>query len=223
MKQNIGRSGGCKLGQSKRPTWESEVVASTTSLHMASHREGCSGAPARSSVRSVALMCDAMPTSASLSRAWNMLPSSCFGASAAGSRSAAQTPVETPSASLAPWAEKTSEIPKGPSLKEIQEAEAKRAAEQEAVLMEARRLQMEQERLAAAQAVPPAPGLPLSSTWASSGSPSTPTTPGGSVWAKSTQAKAAPSTSAKKTLAQIQQYQINPPSKIWNSHRVRLA
>jgi len=122
---------------------------------------------------------------------------------AAESRSAAQTPVETPGASLAPWADKTAEMSKGPSLKEIQEMEAKNAAKQEAIHLEARRLQMEQERLAAAQAPAPAPGLPLSSTWASSGSPSTPTTPGGSVWAKPVTAK--PTTSAaKKTLAQIQ-------------------
>jgi PERQ amino acid-rich with GYF domain-containing protein len=50
----------------------------------------------------------------------------------AESRSASQTPVETPSVSIAPWAERNAEHPKGPSLKEIQEAEARRAAEQEA-------------------------------------------------------------------------------------------
>ncbi|KAK5941545.1 kinesin-like protein [Knufia obscura] len=122
---------------------------------------------------------------------------------AADSRSAAQTPVETPSASLAPWADKTAEMPKGPSLKEIQAMEAKRAAEQEAVLLEARRVQIEQQRLAAAQAPAPAPGLPLTSTWATSGSPSTPTTPSGGVWSKPAAAK--PTTAAaKKTLAQIQ-------------------
>jgi len=122
---------------------------------------------------------------------------------AAESRSAVQTPVETPGASLAPWADKTAEIPKGPSLKEIQEMEAKNAAKQEAINLEARRLQMEQERHAAAQAPAPAPGLPLTSTWASSGSPSTPTTPGGSAWTKPVTVK--PTTAAaKKTLAQIQ-------------------
>ena len=122
---------------------------------------------------------------------------------AAESRSAAQTPLETPSASLAPWADKTGEVQKGPSLKQIQEMEARRAAEQEAILMEARRAQMEQERLASAQAPAPAPGLPLTSTWANSGSPSTPTTPGGSVWAKPAAVKPTTSTT-KKTLAQIQ-------------------
>lgn len=123
---------------------------------------------------------------------------------AAESRSAAQTPIETPGASVAPWADKTAEMPKGPSLKEIQEAEAKRAAEQEAMLAETRRFQAEQERLAAAQAPPSAPGLPSTSTWASSGSPSTPTTPGGSVWAKPVSAKPVSGVAPKKTLAQIQ-------------------
>lgn len=122
---------------------------------------------------------------------------------AAESRSSTGTPVETPSASVAPWAQNT-EISKGPSLKEIQEAEAKRAAQQEAIMAEARRVQAEQERLAAAQIVPPAPGLPSTSTWANSGSPGTPTTPGGSVWAKPAVAKPTPGVAAKKTLAQIQ-------------------
>lgn len=123
---------------------------------------------------------------------------------AAESRSAAGTPIETPSASIAPWADKNTEVSKGPSLKEIQEAEARRAAEQEAIMAEARRAQAEQERLAAAQVVPPAPGLPSTSTWASSGSPGTPTTPGGSVWAKPAVAKPTAGMPAKKTLAQIQ-------------------
>lgn len=123
---------------------------------------------------------------------------------AADSRSSTGTPIETPSASVAPWADKTTEISKGPSLKEIQEAEAKRAAEQEAIMAEARRIQAEQERLAAAQIVPPAPGLPSTSTWATSGSPSTPTTPGGSVWAKPAVTKPIVGPATKKTLAQIQ-------------------
>ena len=46
------------------------------------------------------------------------------------SRSQTQTPIETPGASIAPWADKTSELPKGPSLKEIQEAEARKSAKQ---------------------------------------------------------------------------------------------
>ena len=123
---------------------------------------------------------------------------------AAESRSTTQTPVEAPSASIAPWADKTAEVTRGPSLKEIQEAEAKRAAEQEALMAEARRVAMEQERLQTEKVVPPAPGLPLTSTWATSGSPSTPTTPGGGVWSKPVPAKTGSTTTAKKTLAQIQ-------------------
>ena len=121
----------------------------------------------------------------------------------AESRSQNQTPIETPSTSLAPWAEKSSEAPKGPSLKEIQEAEARKAAQQEEIAAAARRVQAEQERLV--QPVAPAPGLPSTSTWAASTSPATPTAPGVSVWAKSASGKpvAAPA-NVKKTLAQIQ-------------------
>jgi PERQ amino acid-rich with GYF domain-containing protein len=121
----------------------------------------------------------------------------------AESRSQSQTPIETPSTSLAPWAEKSSEAQKGPSLKEIQEAEARKAAEQEEIAAAARRIQAEQERLV--QPVNQAPGLPSTSTWAASTSPATPTAPGVSVWAKGASGKpvAAP-VNAKKTLAQIQ-------------------
>jgi PERQ amino acid-rich with GYF domain-containing protein len=119
------------------------------------------------------------------------------------SRSQNQTPIETPTMSLAPWAEKSSEAPKGPSLKEIQEAEARKAAQQEEIAAAARRAQAEQERLV--QPVAPAPGLPSTSTWAASTSPATPTTPGLSVWAKSASGKPVASpVNAKKTLAQIQ-------------------
>jgi PERQ amino acid-rich with GYF domain-containing protein len=122
----------------------------------------------------------------------------------AESRSPSQTPIEASSTSLAPWAEKSTEAPKGPSLKEIQEAEARKAAQQEEIAAAARRAQAEQERLL--QPVAPAPGLPSTSTWATSSSPATPsTTPGVSVWAKSASGKpvAAPA-NVKKTLAQIQ-------------------
>ncbi|KAJ5225977.1 hypothetical protein N7468_007202 [Penicillium chermesinum] len=103
---------------------------------------------------------------------------------AAGSRSQTQTP--------------------GPSLKEIQEAEARNAAQREEVAAAARRAQLlaEQERLSQAQAQA-VPGLPSSSTWASSGSPATPTSTAGSVWSNKAQPTPAAST-AKKTLAQIQ-------------------
>lgn len=124
---------------------------------------------------------------------------------AAESRSQTQTPLDTPSTSIAPWAEKTSESTKGPSLKEIQEAEARKAAQQEEIAAAARKAQAEQERLV--QSVPPAPGLPSTSTWATAGTPTTPTTPGASVWAKPPVGKAVATTanvSTKKTLAQIQ-------------------
>lgn len=123
---------------------------------------------------------------------------------AADSRSATQTPIETPTVSIAPWAERTAEHPKGPSLKEIQEAEAKRAAEQEEIAAAARRAQAEQERLVQAQAPAAAPGLPLTSTW---GASSSPVAAQPSVWgAKPAPTKPIPAsgTSAKKTLAQIQ-------------------
>lgn len=125
-------------------------------------------------------------------------------------RSQTQTPIETPSASIAPWADKTSELPKGPSLKEIQEAEARKAAKQEEMAAAARRAQAqaqaELERQQAVAVTAPAPGLPSSSTWANPNSPATPTA-AGSVWAKPANNKtviATPPSGAKKTLAQIQ-------------------
>jgi len=130
---------------------------------------------------------------------------------AAESRSATQTPVETSSTSLAPWADKTAEVSRGPSLREIQEAEARRAAEQEELAAAARRAQAEQERLSQAQAPMPAPGLPSTSTWASSASPATPTIPGASAWsrAQATTPGTAPIPATKKTLAQIQKEEEN--------------
>ncbi|KAL1305364.1 hypothetical protein AAFC00_002259 [Neodothiora populina] len=123
----------------------------------------------------------------------------------AESRSRSQTPsVDTPSASIAPWAKEPAEAPRGPSLKEIQEAEAKVAAEQEAVAAEARRAALERELLAQAQNIAPAPGLPSSSTWASANaSPATPASATASAWAKAATKPAATPTSTK-TLAQIQ-------------------
>lgn len=117
---------------------------------------------------------------------------------AASSTTAAQPPP------LAPWArEPGAEAQKGPSLKEIQQAEAKKAAKLEAQ----RRAQLEQEALAAKErekANPVVPGLPANSTWGS-GSPA-PTA--SSPWSKPAAAKvpATVSTSAanKKTLAEIQ-------------------
>lgn len=126
----------------------------------------------------------------------------------AESRSATQTPLESSAVSVAPWAERTSEHPKGPSLKEIQEAEAKRTAEREETAAALRRAQAEQERQVQAQipAPVPAPGLPSTSTWGSSASPVTPGTQAASAWAKQTPIKqgSGNSTASKKTLAQIQ-------------------
>ncbi|KAJ5089795.1 hypothetical protein N7532_008479 [Penicillium argentinense] len=121
---------------------------------------------------------------------------------AAGSRSQTQTPVDAPATSVAPWAKDAHELPKGPSLKEIQEAEARTAAQREEVAAATRRAQLlaEQERLSQAQAQV-VPGLPSSANWASAGSPATPTS--GSPWNTKAQPAPAPST-AKKTLAQIQ-------------------
>ena len=118
-------------------------------------------------------------------------------------RSETQTPIETPTTSLAPWAQQPAEVSKGPSLREIQEAEAKKTAEQEAIAAEARRVQAEHERLSIVHMPPPAPGLPSTSTWGQSSSPGTPTGPATSVWAKPP-AKPTSTASSKKTLAQIQ-------------------
>ena len=126
----------------------------------------------------------------------------------AESRSRSQTPsVETPSATLAPWAKELSEASKGPSLREIQEAEARKAAQQEEIAAAARRAIAEQERQNQSQPVAPAPGLPSSSTWARASSPATPTATGPSAWVKPIAGKsnvATPVTTAKRTLAQIQ-------------------
>ena len=124
--------------------------------------------------------------------------------------SQSQTPsqtdsADTPSAAMAPWAKETNETSKGPSLKEIQAMEAKKAAQQEEIAAAARRAMAEQERLAQQnQSIPPAPGLPSSANWASSVSPAVPTT---SPWTKPAPGKTPVTTttaSAKKTLAQIQ-------------------
>ena len=122
---------------------------------------------------------------------------------AAGSRSQTQTPVETPATTIAPWAKDATEIPKGPSLKEIQEAEARSAAQKEEVAAAARRANVlaEQERISQAQAQVVSPGLPSTANWASTSNTSSPTPGTGSVWGQST---AGAGGTAKKTLAQIQ-------------------
>jgi len=126
---------------------------------------------------------------------------------AAETRSQTQTPVEAPTSSLAPWADKSTEVAKGPSLKEIQEAEARKAAQQEEIAAAARRAQAAQERAVQANVIAPAPGLPATSNWASATSPATPTVSGNSVWAKAPVGKNGARGAGggpKKTLAQIQ-------------------
>lgn len=119
---------------------------------------------------------------------------------AAHSRSQTQTPVEAPATTVAPWARETNDVPKGPSLKEIQETEARNAAQRDELAAANRRAELlaEQERLSHAPA--PAPGLPSSANWASGAAPAAPVP--GSVWNNK------PSTTTtggtKKTLAQIQ-------------------
>jgi PERQ amino acid-rich with GYF domain-containing protein len=124
------------------------------------------------------------------------------------SRSGAATPAaDTPSASIAPWAKEPAEASRGPSLREIQEAEAKKAAEREALAAAARREAFEKELLAQTQSPVVQPGLPSSSTWASGASPVTPSGAAASVWgAKPAAGKViTPSGSmSKKTLQQIQ-------------------
>lgn len=127
---------------------------------------------------------------------------------AAESRSASQTPsLETPNATIAPWAKENNDFAKGPSLKEIQAVEARKAAQQEEIAAAARKALAEHERLNQPQAVAPAPGLPSSANWATGVSPAVPQSTGPSAWAKPVAGKPTTSTpvaNAKKTLAQIQ-------------------
>lgn len=124
---------------------------------------------------------------------------------------------ETPSAAVAPWAKERDESSKGPSLKEIQAMEAKKAAQQEEIAAAARRVAAEQERLNQQnQPTAPAPGLPSSANWASSISPAIPTTAGPSPWAKPATGKpavATPVATSKKTLAQIQKEEENKKNR----------
>lgn len=124
---------------------------------------------------------------------------------AAESGSRSETPVDTPSSSIAPWAKDSAEGSKGPSLKDIQEAEARKAAQQEELAATARRALVEQERMN--QPAAPLPGLPSSSIWGSGTSPVTPASTGASAWAKPTAGKTPPvpvTGNGRKTLAQIQ-------------------
>lgn len=124
------------------------------------------------------------------------------------SRQGSETPeLKSATPSLAPWAKETGESSRGPSLKEIQEAEAKQAAKVEAAAVAARRAMMEFELQSQVAAPAPAPGLPTTSTWGASASPAIPSsTP--TAWAKpavtKTQVPVAAAVAGKKTLAQIQ-------------------
>ncbi|ERT00571.1 hypothetical protein HMPREF1624_03945 [Sporothrix schenckii ATCC 58251] len=120
---------------------------------------------------------------------------------------------------LAPWArDPGSESHRGPSLKEIQEAEAKKAAKAEEIAAAARKvaavqeaaLQREREKAVAALT----PGLPTSSTWGN-GTPAVSVAAPTSPWAKASNAKpsiasavtggvAYSAVDKKKTLADIQ-------------------
>ncbi|KAF5025931.1 hypothetical protein F66182_1966 [Fusarium sp. NRRL 66182] len=130
-------------------------------------------------------------------------------------RSQTGTPDTSASASaqpppLAPWAkDHGAEAHKGPSLKEIQEAEARKAAKAEEAAAAQRKAILEQEAAALREREKSAAvsnaGLPATSTWGH-GSPA----PSASPWSKpgppKTASTSTPSTSAasKKTLAEIQ-------------------
>ena len=129
----------------------------------------------------------------------------------AESQSPSQTDsLDTPSATVAPWAKENNETTKGPSLKEIQEMEAQKAAQREEIQAAARRAVAEHERFSQQNQVStavPTPGLPSSANWASGVPPAIPAATGGSAWTRSSGGKpavATPVPAAKKTLAQIQ-------------------
>ncbi|KAI1801791.1 hypothetical protein F4811DRAFT_532779 [Daldinia bambusicola] len=113
---------------------------------------------------------------------------------------------------LAPWAKDGNlESHKGPSLKEIQQAEAQKAAKAEEAAALARRALLEQEAAREREkAAAAAPGLPTTSTWGTA-SPVNPSA-ASSPWAKPAPGKApaaGPAAQAqvsdkKKTLAEIQ-------------------
>ncbi|KAL0944785.1 GYF domain-containing protein mpd2 [Colletotrichum truncatum] len=105
---------------------------------------------------------------------------------------------------LAPWAKEAASR-KGPSLKEIQEAEARKAAKAEELAAERRRQVLEQEAAALRErekTIVSATGLPTTSTWGN-GSPVGAASP----WTKPGPVKSTPGTSTpgkQKTLADIQ-------------------
>ncbi|KAJ2905498.1 gyf domain-containing mpd2 [Zalerion maritima] len=135
-------------------------------------------------------------------------------------RSQSETPDNAPQSAtsqapppLAPWAPETIKSRKGPNLKEIQEAEARKAAKRDEAAAAQRRLALEQEAATLRErekAAAAGAGLPTSSTWGHSspvGGTSTNVVP--SAWAtpgaaKSVITQTESSISKKKTLAEIQ-------------------
>lgn len=112
-----------------------------------------------------------------------------------------ETPHTSTSVSIAPWANKENEV-KGPSLKEIQELEAKQQQARDAAEAEQKRQMLLQQ--VNIQPPPPAPGLPSTATWATSPS-GTPASGQASAWTKPlVKTNTLPSGGAKKTLQQIQ-------------------
>ncbi|KAG9251883.1 uncharacterized protein F5Z01DRAFT_711345 [Emericellopsis atlantica] len=126
-------------------------------------------------------------------------------------RSRSTSPAETQPPPTAPWAKDSgnSEGSKGPSLKEIQEAEARKAAKAEQAASAIRKAALEQEaallREKEKNAAAVAAGLPASSTWGHA-SPVDPASP----WMKPGATKptagvsVTPVSASKKTLAEIQ-------------------
>lgn len=110
---------------------------------------------------------------------------------------------ETPSVSIAPWAKEHPDVPKQPSLKEIQESEARRAAKQEEAAAAARRVALEKDLTSHPAA--PAPSLPSTSIWGSNESGASPTSNTSAAWVKGLATKATSSpANSKRTLQQIQ-------------------
>jgi len=116
-------------------------------------------------------------------------------------------PVQPPP--MAPWAKEPESHHKGPSLREIQEAESRKAAQANQAAMAARRAALEQEAAELREkekAATVAPGLPASSTWGQL-SPINTTSP----WAKPSTTKGGQVSATsqvekkgRKTLAEIQ-------------------
>ena len=122
---------------------------------------------------------------------------------AAESSKPASPAAGTPTASIAPWAkEPPDNSQKQPSLKEIQEAEAQRAAKREEEQAALRRAALERDL--ANQPAPPTPGLPSSSTWASGDGIMSPSSGPPSAWVKPVTKVTATPTGMRKTLQQIQ-------------------